>query len=87
MCTYFLLSSKEGTIGGGCIRIARITYFHSSGSFIFTKQKVNSTYYHYYAPVSSGRSWATEEGMSDASESEAVSTRGLLDPLSGSHYV
>jgi hypothetical protein len=52
-----------------------MTYFHSSRSFIFTKQKVNNTDYHYYSPALSGGSWATEEGMSDASKSEAASTK------------
>jgi hypothetical protein len=45
-------------------------------SFVFTKQKVNNTDYHYYSPTSSGGSRAIEEGTSDASESEATLTRG-----------
>jgi hypothetical protein len=75
---FAFFQKKEGTIGGGCAWVARITYFfHSSGAFIFTKQKVNNTYYdHYYSPTPLGESWATEKGMSDASESEAALTRG-----------
>jgi hypothetical protein len=50
--------------------------FHSSGSSIFTQQKVNKSDYHYYSYASSGGSRANEEGASDVSESEAVLTRG-----------
>jgi hypothetical protein len=48
----------------------------SSGSFIFTTQKVNNTDYHYYSPASSVESRATEDGISNASESEAMLTKG-----------
>jgi hypothetical protein len=48
------LQKKDRRIGGGCVQIARITYFYSSGSFVFTKQKVNDTDYHYYSPAPSG---------------------------------
>jgi CMP-2-keto-3-deoxyoctulosonic acid synthetase len=50
--------------------------FHSSEYSIFTKQKVNKADYPYYSPTSLGESWANEEVRSDASESEAVLTRG-----------
>jgi hypothetical protein len=50
--------------------------FHSSRFAIFTKQKVNKSNYHYYSPMSFGGSQANEEGTSDASESEAMITRG-----------
>jgi hypothetical protein len=50
--------------------------FHSFGYSIFTKQKVSKSNYHYYSPTSLGESWANEEGTSDASESEAMLTRG-----------
>jgi hypothetical protein len=68
---------KEGTIRGGCVWIVRITYFHSSGSFILTqKQKVNYTsYHHYYFPVPLEGPRATEKGTYDASELEVACTR------------
>jgi hypothetical protein len=58
--------------------------FHSSGPSIFTKQKVNKLDYHYYSPVSSGGSWANEEETRDASESEAMLTRGQRASASSS---
>jgi hypothetical protein len=71
-----LFQNKEGTVRDGCVQITRTTYFHSSRSFVFTRQKVNNTDYHYYSPASSGGSWAIDEGTSDASEYEAALTMG-----------
>jgi hypothetical protein len=72
----FFSSLQKKEEGGGYVQIAQITYFHSSGYFVFTKQKVNKSDYHYYSLAPSGGSWATEEGTSAASESETASTRG-----------
>jgi hypothetical protein len=81
---FYLFQKKEWTIGDGCVRIARITYFHSSGSFVFTKQKVNNTDYYYYYPESSGGSQTIKEGTSDANESEAMLTKGQMESASSS---
>jgi hypothetical protein len=78
ICTCFsFFQKKEGTIGGGCVWIMQITYFHSSRSFMLTqKQEVNYTNYHcYYSPAPSGGPQATEEGAYDASESEDARTQ------------
>jgi hypothetical protein len=74
---FSLFLKKEGTIAGGCVCIAQITCFHSSGSFILTqKQTVNHTSYHRnYSLASSGGPQAAEEGIYDGSKSEAVRTQ------------
>jgi hypothetical protein len=75
---FFLFSQKnEETIGGGCVWITQITYFHPSRFFVLTKrQKVNYTsYHHYYSPAPSGGPQATKEGTNGASKSEAVHTQ------------
>jgi hypothetical protein len=39
-------------VGGDCVSTAPITYFHSSESFLLTKQKVNHIGHHrYYSPA------------------------------------
>jgi hypothetical protein len=35
----FSLQKNEGTRGGGCVWIARITCFHLSGSFVLTQKQ------------------------------------------------
>jgi hypothetical protein len=84
---------REGTIGGGCVWIARITCFHLFRPFVLTQeQKINYTSYHrYYNLVPSGGLWATNEGTCDVGESEvarAPGTRGHPpNPLSSPHCV
>jgi hypothetical protein len=56
--------------------IMQITCFHSSGSFILTKQMVNHTDYHwYYYLALLGGLQATEGGTHDASEFDAAHTQ------------
>jgi hypothetical protein len=50
-------------------------HFSYPGLPYFTKQK-NNELDHYYSSVSSRESQANEEGMRDASESEAALTKG-----------
>jgi hypothetical protein len=55
----------------------RITHFHSSGSFVFTKQKVNNIDYYYNSQALSGGSRATGEGMSDVDPFKADLTKAF----------